>query len=159
MDRAFLQHVVDNIPCLIFWKDRQSRYLGCNKYFASRGGLDDPSMLIGKTDHDTTWKAYADQYREYDAEIMARGEAVLNREEIIRTADGCELVMLVSKVPLRSQTDEVIGLLGVIVDITEQKQTAAELKRVREQAEQAALAKSEFIANISHELRTPLTLI
>lgn len=47
-ERAILQYVIDNIPYLIFWKDRESKYLGCNKNFAALDGRSDPSELVGK---------------------------------------------------------------------------------------------------------------
>jgi PAS domain-containing protein len=38
-ERAILQYIVDNIPYFIFWKDRESTYLGCNQGFATLSGL------------------------------------------------------------------------------------------------------------------------
>ena len=51
------------------------------------------------------------------------------------------------------------GVVGLYVDITEQKHGEAELRRAMEAAETANRAKSEFLANMSHELRTPLNAV
>ena len=58
-DAAILQYVVDNIPHLVFWKDKNSVYLGCNKNFAALDGKSDPRALIGRTDFDMAWKEHA----------------------------------------------------------------------------------------------------
>ncbi len=158
-ERAILQYVVDNVPYCIFWKDRDSRYLGCNKNFAALDGLTDPRHMIGKTDYETAWRAHADDYRKFDRETMRRGIPLLDQEEVTHDDKGREMVILTSKVPLRDEAEQVIGLLGIIVDITQRKQIETELQRAKEQAESAAEVKGEFIARMSHELRTPLTLI
>jgi PAS domain S-box-containing protein len=158
-DAAILQYVVDNIPYLIFWKDRNSVYLGCNKNFAALDGKSDPRALIGRTDHDMAWKEHAHLYRAGDLATMTSGEAILDKEEVSIDPDGNETVILTSKVPLRDATGEVAGLLGIIVDITARKRLETELKLAKEAADRAAQAKTDFIANVTHELRTPLTLI
>lgn len=51
------------------------------------------------------------------------------------------------------------GYVILMLDMTETKRYIEEIKRVREQAEQANEAKSEFLANMSHEIRTPMNAI
>jgi two-component system, sensor histidine kinase ChiS len=158
-EKRILQYVVDNIPYLIFWKDAESRYLGCNKNFAALDGRADPRELVGRSDADMVWKDQAETYRAGDVATMQAGVPILNQEEVSPDGKGGEMVILTSKVPLRDDSGAVNGLLGIIVDITERKRLELDLKRAKEEAEQAVRARNEFIANVTHELRTPLTLI
>ena len=119
--RNVLMTVIDTAPLGVFWKDRDLRFLGCNKAFAAGAGMTHPRDLIGKDDYDMGWAAQAEQYRADDREVIESGIAKLSFEEPQTTPDGQTLWLRTSKVPLRNQSGEVFGLLGVYEDITDHK--------------------------------------
>ena len=138
--RQMLQLVLDNIPQRIFWKDRHSVYLGCNKALALDGGYHDPSELIGKTDYETAWAPTADLYRGDDRQVMETGVPKLNYEEPQIKPDGSQAWLRTSKVPLRDKEGRVIAVLGMYEDITERKQAEEERVRLVTAIEQSAEA-------------------
>jgi diguanylate cyclase (GGDEF)-like protein/PAS domain S-box-containing protein len=119
--RALLRTVIDTVPLKIFWKDAQSRYLGCNLAFAKDARLDSPADVVGKSDFDLVWSDQAQRFLADDRSVLESGAARLFYEEPHRTPGNDMGWVRTSKVVLRNERNELIGLLGVYEDITAQK--------------------------------------
>ena len=121
--------MLDNIPQRVFWKDRNLRFIGCNKAFADDAGLADSSAILGRDDFQMSWSAVAARYRADDRRVISTGMPLLNYEEPQVKADGRELWMRTNKVPLRDREGNVVGILGTYEDITERIELERTLER------------------------------
>lgn len=117
--------VIDAIPVRIFWKDRDMRFLGCNKLFAADAGVTDVETFIGKTDFYFYHADQARAFRAVDAQVMATGEPRLGILEELTLETGARRWLETNKIPLRNQAGEIIGVLGTYQDVTERIQRAA----------------------------------
>ncbi|HEX7615042.1 MAG TPA: PAS domain S-box protein [Thermoanaerobaculia bacterium] len=137
-----LQSVIDSIPHRVFWKDRNCVYLGCNRSFAGDAGVDDPALLVGRSDFDLAWKASAHLYVADDRLVMESNTPKIGIEEPMTFTDGRTIWLRTNKVPLRD-AGGVFGILGTYEDITERRQAAIDLReseeRFRATFEQAAV--------------------
>ena len=117
-----LHTIVDNVPVRIFWKDRESRYLGANKLFLQDTQLASEEDLIGKTD-EMIWgdEQHAAAFREDDLLVMNSGQPRLHFEEPQKHKDGKTIILSTSKVPLKDANDNIVGILGTYIDITKQR--------------------------------------
>ena len=135
--KNLLQAIIDTAPVRVFWKDRDSRYLGCNPAFAKDAGKACPEALIGQDDYQMSWSVHADLYRADDRNVIETGNARLAYEEPLIIPDGRTIHLRTSKVPLRNQDDEIIGVLGVYDDISELKIAEAELNLTTQRLKEA----------------------
>ncbi len=140
--QSMLRTILDNIPQRVFWKDRTSTYLGCNRAFANDAGFADPQSVVGKTDHDASWRKQAEAYRADDRRVMESGQPRLNKEEPLRTAEGQDIWLKTNKVPLRDKEGAVHGLLGTYEDVTESRLASA---RIEQQAALLDLAHDAIL--------------
>jgi PAS domain S-box-containing protein len=133
---ALLEEVISHIPIYVFWKDREARYLNCNQRFASVAGVGNRENIVGKTDYELLWRREdAELIRRNDFSVMTGGKPLLDVEETHLQADGGTATFLTSRVPLKSESGEVIGVLGICSDITRRKREEEELRESRDRAQ------------------------
>ncbi|MBD2432963.1 hypothetical protein CEN44_19475 [Fischerella muscicola CCMEE 5323] len=131
--QQFLQQIFDMLPQRIFWKDRNLRYLGCNKSFAQDAGLDSPVDIIGKDDFELVWREFAHNYQADDQAVITSSVAKLHYEELLIKEDGTKIWIKTSKVPLCNEVGEIIGVFGCYEDITTRKAAETALKESQQQ--------------------------
>ncbi len=119
--RQLLQQVIDAIPSVIVWKDRESRYSGGNRAFLEFAGQENWADVLGKDDYDVVCKEEADEYYECDQRIMQADRPELYIIQSQRREDGRQAWLRTSKIPLHDADGEVNGIVCVIEDITERK--------------------------------------
>lgn len=125
------QFILDQLPWRVFWKDKESRYLGCNLAFAQDAGLSCPSDIMGKSDFDLPWSANAAVLRAHDQEVIATESPFQADEEPINDLHGLRFWMHKNKMPMRNSNGDVIGVLGMYDDISPLKTIQSEDQKIK----------------------------
>ena len=127
-DSSLLESLMKAIPDMIYFKDRQCRFIRINDALATRFGMSEPVEAIGKTDADVYASDIALEARKDEDQILATGEAVVAKRERINWPDGRTTWTSTTKVPMRDAAGEITGIVGISRDITPRKLAEDALK-------------------------------
>ncbi|MGE5380801.1 MAG: ATP-binding protein, partial [Methylocystaceae bacterium] len=147
----FLQQMIDTVPTPIFFRDTDGVFQGCNKAFEAAVGQPRGS-IVGKHLDRILPVDLAEKYREMDIEMMKNPEIIWSENEF--DADGIHRNVIINQAPFYNMDGELLGVVGVNVDITEHKQMEQEVMRL-----DRLRVVGEMAAGIAHEVRNPMTTV
>ena len=154
--KTFLNSVIENLPIMVFVKDAEHlRFVRWNKAAEDLTGLT-RETVIGKSDHDFFPQDEAAFFTQKDRDVIeSRCLQDIPEEPLVTVHQGTR-ILHTRKIPIFNAQGQPEYLLGISEDITERKQGEETLRKAKEAAEAASVAKSQFLANMSHEIRTPM---
>ncbi|MGA2526802.1 MAG: PAS domain-containing protein [Smithellaceae bacterium] len=167
-EREELKLIIDSSPIIVFYKDREGRFIRINKTFAEV--LDRPEEnFVGKTVFDLYSPRTAQNMADNDQDVFQSRRPKLNIVEQYESASGTRWAQT-DKIPILDKDGMPIGLIGFAQDITERKLAEKEIKRLNEELEQRVIERTTqmeainkeletFSYSVSHDLRAPLRSI
>jgi len=136
--QRLLDSLIRTVPDLVYFKDRESRFIRINEAYARKAGFTDIHAALGKTDFDIFGERHARQAYEDEKRIMATGQPMIDQEEREDWPDGHVTWASSTKMPMRDGTGQIIGIMGISRDITERKLVEESHARLATAVEQAA---------------------
>jgi PAS domain S-box-containing protein len=156
-----LEIIIDSIPGLVFYKDTKNRFIRVNKYMCDAYKMS-KNQLEGVSLDELHSKEQAQAYYEDDLQVIRSRKPKINIDEPWEIETGMRWVST-SKIPYMDEKGEVVGVIGVSLDVTERKLVEQEREALIKQVEhrsallEAANKELEaFTYSVSHDLRAPL---
>lgn len=117
-----LLKAIEHLPIGVFWKNTDGRYIGCNKYYLNVAGLKSEKHIIGKTDKDLTSyfqdaNSVEDRLLRTDLQVLHKGISTIAEPITLKTSLG-ETQFEITKIPLKSYAENIVGLLGIAIDVS-----------------------------------------
>ena len=128
-ERILLRTVIDNLPAIIYTKDIYSRKTLANRADYQYLGAETEDYVLGKDDANFFSNEAACKTAIEEQQIFNTGQPIIDKEEHQTKKDGSKAWFLKSKIPLRNQQHEIVGLVGISQDITERKKIEEQLKK------------------------------
>jgi PAS domain S-box-containing protein len=145
---AKLRSIVDNSPLCITLKDVAGRYVMANQRYCETFGVSE-EQLTGKTAHDIFDKAFADQFRNQEREVLKVGEP-REFEATIPTRQGLRRFFEVN-FPILDHLDNCVGVGLISADITDRTILEEQLRQ-----SQKMEAVGQLTGGIAHEFNNLL---
>lgn len=147
------EELFDTVRDVVFFvKDRQGRYVAANHTLVERCGCRRREDLLGKTADEVFPPPLGASYREQDAQVLERGQPIVDRLELHLFPSGVEGWCLTHKSPLFAK-GQVVGLVGISRDLNRE---SAQISggAATQASDHQALA--ELIAHVQAHLAEPL---
>ncbi len=143
-----LRAILETTSSVIYLKDREGVYLSANRQYLDSFNLTEEEIL-GKSDRDIFPKEIADSMVKNDHKVLET-QSVLNFEEQAIVADGSRRTYISTKAPLINALGEVYAICSISTDISQQKETEAELRE--------SAVRERTILNVVKKIRQTLDL-
>jgi len=157
-EASMLRSVMEHVPMSVYFEDHQGRHVLVSEDLVEPfvEGTDGkiyhtPEDVQGQTYWDLYTEDMAERATEDNERIMATGEPLRGQEKHVQPPGGPDLWFSTHKAPWYDDEGRVQGIVGITVDISEQKRRERELDRQNERL-------SEFASIVSHDLRNPLSV-
>jgi PAS domain S-box-containing protein len=153
------KNIIDLVPHLIFIRDHKNRYLLVNKSVCDFFQLE-ANQILGKTDHQLQFdKSAAKKSLEDDLFVIENGLSLVKNNFSVNLENGQERVFHFIRIPYSDEQSSRIRVLGIMADVTRQKQVHHQLVDTRKKIYKASREKAKFLSIMSHEIRNSLNAI
>jgi PAS domain S-box-containing protein len=146
----FTESLLAAIPTPVFFKDARGLYLGCNRAFSELMGVL-PEDIRGKTVYECWPGEHAEIYHQHDLELTRHPHLQIYDSKVM-DKDGMERSVMYVKNVFYDETDQVAGIVGAFVDITERKRMETELRRRLEFERVVMQISTEFVGRYPEEM-------
>ena len=150
-DLIYYQTLIDNLPMLIWLKDKNSNFLAVNQSFANATTINEPSLIVGKNDFDV-WsdEKLAKKYVHDDKLVLKSGKSKLVKEKIL---DKDQIKWFETfKAPVYNKEKKLLGTLGYAKDITNKFIIEEKMKSQYEQLELEKTKLSTIVSSLPDAL-------
>jgi diguanylate cyclase (GGDEF)-like protein/PAS domain S-box-containing protein len=144
-EKRLLHNLLDSVPDAIFFKDREHRFLRINRVHARLLGVPRPQDAEGRPTSDFFPPDEARQRNAEDEEILRTGMSLPDKVRRITGAGGKVRWSSTTKAPIKDETGQVIGLVGIARDVTERQRLQEELRE-----REAGLRRAQLMAKLAH---------
>ncbi|WP_123535067.1 PAS domain-containing sensor histidine kinase [Halosimplex salinum] len=157
-EAAMLRSVMEHVPMSVYFEDTRGRHVQVSEdlvepFIEGTDGkiMHTPDDVHGKTYFDLYPLDVAEEATADNQRIMESGEPLRDKEKHVQPPHGRDLWFSTNKAPWYDESGRLRGIVGITVDVTDQKRRERELDRQNERLD-------EFASIVSHDLRNPLNV-
>nr|MBA3452238.1 response regulator [Deltaproteobacteria bacterium] len=151
-ERYLLNSLLSSVPDAVYFRDQRGKFIRANPAATARLGLEDPVQAVGKTPFDVPAHEAAVILHSADDEVIRSGQPQFYKLEKRSLREGGSTWDLVTRLPLTDPARNVVGVIGIVRDVTTEKLAEAKIQ-------EGVRRRDEFLAMLSHELRNPLAAV